>query len=219
MPFRRWPRRGAVRPNVSRAARMTMFLSILALVIAATVTMSAALRNMVTEYAASAARDEVVTTVNEIVKEVMADAQQRGESLVELERDQAGCITAINANVVAINTLAAEVLSRSVTETSHAPLTVNIPLVNLLGSAILMNHGPSIQVHVTMLSSSSASFRSEISSAGINQTRHQLFLDLNVELAFLLPWRGINTSVETEILVSETVVVGQVPYSYMNWER
>lgn len=219
MPFRRWPRRSAVRPNVSRAARLTMLLSILALTAAAIATMSAALRNMVTEYAASAARDEVVTTVNKIVKEVMADAQQRGENLVELERDQAGGITAINANVVAINTLAAEVLSRSVTETSHAPLTVKIPLVNLLGSTILMNHGPAIQVHVTMLSSSTAGFRSEISSAGINQTRHQLFLDLNVQLALLLPWRGANTSVETEILVSETVIVGEVPYSYMNWER
>ena len=58
-----------------------------------------------------------------------------------------------------------------------------------------------------------------MTSAGINQTRHQIFLELDVQLSFLMPWRGMDTSVQTEILVSETVIVGQVPGSYMNWER
>ena len=98
-------------------------------------------------------------------------------------------------------------------------MTVKIPIINLLGSAILMNHGPAMDVHVTVLSSSYASFRSELSSAGINQTRHQLFLDLNINMSFLLPWRAMDTTVQTEILLSETVIVGEVPNSYMNWER
>ena len=70
-----------------------------------------------------------------------------------------------------------------------------------------------------MLSSSTASFRSELTAAGINQTRHQIFLELNVQLSFLLPWRDMDTSVQTEVLVSETVIVGKVPASYMNWEN
>ena len=103
--------------------------------------------------------------------------------------------------------------------TEQEDLQVRIPVANLLGSAMLMNRGPAVEVDVLMLSSSSAGFRSEITSAGINQTRHQLFLDLDVQLSFLLPWRDMDTSVQTEILISETVIVGKVPDSYLNWEK
>lgn len=194
-----------------------LFFLLLAMAVSAT--LGLALRGMVTEYAASTARDLAIITVNDIVKDVMNDLKANGTELVNLERDANGTVTAITTNVVAINLLSAEVLSRAVEQTEKEYLTVEIPVMNLLGSALLMNRGPSIAVHATMLSSSTAGFRSEITSAGINQTRHQLFLDLNVQMSFLMPWRGMDTSVQTEILVSETVVVGQVPDSYMNWER
>ena len=161
----------------------------------------------------------MVSRINAIVKDVMADPAFARRPLVSLERDAGGSITAISADVAAVNTLAAEVLARAVEATEQEELTVRIPVANLLGSAMLMNRGPAMEVDVLMLSSSSAGFRSEITSAGINQTRHQLFLDLDVQLSFLLPWRDMDTSVQTEILISETVLVGQVPESYLNWEN
>ena len=215
MPSKRWPRRRRFDPAVRRAALCAFFLIFVALM----GTVSVVLRGMVTEYAASAARDEVVSKVNAIVKDVMADQAYTGESLVELERDEHGAVTAVTANAPAINALAAEVLYRAVAATEREAITVEIPIMNLLGSALFMNHGPSLSVDVTMLSTSTAGFRSEMTSAGINQTRHQIFLELDVQLSFLMPWRGMDTSVKTEILVSETVIVGQVPGSYMNWER
>ena len=215
MPSKRWPRRRRFDPAVRRAALCAFFLLFMVLL----GTVSVVLRSMVTEYAASAARDEVVSKVNAIVKDVMADPAYVGESLVKLERDENGAVTAVTANAPAINALAAEVLYRAVAATEREAITVDIPIMNLLGSALFMNHGPSLSVDVTMLSSSTAGFRSEMTSAGINQTRHQIFLELDVQLSFLMPWRGMDTSVQTEILISETVIVGQVPGSYMNWER
>ncbi len=217
MFIRRFPRRSRERQGrtVGRTlAGLTLLLLAAALIFGGTV-----LRSMVTEYAASAARDTVVSAVNGIVKSVMADPAYTGQALVDLERDANGDVTAVTTDVVAVNSLAAEVLSRAIAQTEQDVLTVKIPVANLFGSALLMNRGPSISVDVTMLSSSTAGYRSEITSAGINQTRHQLFLDLDVQLSFLMPWRGMETSVQTEILVSETVIVGQVPGSYMNWER
>ncbi len=215
MTARRWPRRSPLSPAVRR---WLLVLLILFFVVTA-VAVSVVLRDMVTEYAVSSARDLVVTRVNAIVKDVMTDPAFAGEDLVALERDDSGAVTAVTANAPAINALSAEVLSRAVRETEQEAIKVRIPIMNLLGSALFMNHGPSLTVDVTMLSSSTASFRSELTGAGINQTRHQIFLDLDVQLSFLMPWRGMQTSVQTEILVSETVIVGQVPGSYMNWER
>lgn len=219
MPSRRWPRPTAFRPEAGRSARRTILLLGAALLLSAALALGAALRSMVTEYAASAARDQVVSKVNDIVKELMTDAAFQGESLVTLERDENGSVTAISANVPAVNLLASQVLSRAVAETEQENIVVDIPLANLFGSALFMNRGPSIPVHVAVLGSSRAGFRSEMTAAGINQTRHQLFLDLDVQLSFLMPWRDMDTSVQTQILVSETVIVGKVPESYMNWER
>ncbi len=218
MRCRRWPKRMIARPGAVHSAGRMLLILILIFMMGGTMIAGLVLRSMVTEYAASAARDEVVTKVNAIVKSLMADPRFAGTDLVNLERDGNGSITAVTTNVAAINMLAAEVLSQAIDQTEQEVLTVKLPVANLLGSAILMNRGPSISVHVTMLSSSTASFRSEITSAGINQTRHQLFLDLDVQLSFLMPWRGMDTSVQTEILVSETVIVGEVPDSYLNWE-
>ena len=215
MPPRRWPRRKKTNPAFRRAAVCALILAVAALA----GSFSATFRRMVTDYAISAARDEVVKKVNAIVQDVMGDPAFLGTPLVDLERDANGAVTAIAANAAAINALSAEVLSRAVEATEQEAIRIQIPVMNLLGSALFMNHGPSVAVDVTMLSSSTASFRSELSSAGINQTCHQIFLELDVQLSFLMPWRGMETDVQTEILVSETVIVGQVPGSYMNWER
>ena len=56
-----------------------------------------------------------------------------------------------------------------------------------------------------------------MSTAGINQTRHQILLDLDVEVSLLMPWLTVSSQVQTELLVSETVIVGHVPESYMRW--
>lgn len=218
MPVKRWPRRDALQPGAHRALRVLVLLGILLLSAGGMLAAGVVLRSMVAEYAASAARDVVVTAVNGIVKDVMSEPRFDSGALVEIDRNDQGDVTAVRADVAAVNGLAAEVLSRTVERTERERLTIEIPVTNLLGSTLLMNRGPSIPVQVTMLSSSTAGFRSELTAAGINQTRHQIFLELDVQLSFLLPWRDMDTSVQTEILVSETVIVGEVPGSYMNWE-
>jgi len=215
MPSRRWPR-GTSSPNVFRRSLWFLFLMMVA---AFVVSAGLILRSLVTELAVSDARDLAVATINTIVKTIMQDESFSADELVFLEKDAAGNVTAVTTNVAAVNMLSAEVLERAVSLTEESVITVGIPLGNLLGSTLLLNRGPDIQVNVIMLSSSVGGFRSELTGAGINQTRHQILLDLHMELTLLMPWRAIDTDVSTEVLVSETVIVGDVPESYLNWEN
>ena len=66
--------------------------------------------------------------------------------------------------------------------------------------------------------STTASFRNTFSAAGINQTRHQILLDVHVNVSILLPGFRTSTKVSNEISVAETVIVGSVPenYTYFN---
>ena len=200
-------------------AKRTLCGLVLVLIAAAMTAGALAFRSLVTELAVSTARDVVVTSINSIVKDIMTDGSFDTASLVTLEKDALGSAAAITTNVAAVNLLSAEILERAVEKTAENVITVGIPVGNLFGSILLLNRGPSVPVDITMLSSSVAGFRSEMSAAGINQTRHQILLDVRVDVSLLMPWRAISTTVDTEILVSETVVVGEVPESYLNWER
>ena len=200
-----------------RSVSRPLLWLLIVLFLAAALAGSLAFRSLVTELAVSAAQDAVIVTVNAIVKDIMMDAGFDSSGLVTLERDADGNISAVSTNVGAVNMLAAQVLERAVAQTADETLTVRIPLGNLFGSTLLSGRGPSIPVRIMMLSSSVAGFRSELTSAGINQTRHQILLDLNVAVSLLMPWRTVATEVGTEILVSETVIVGKVPDTYMNW--
>lgn len=213
MPSRHWP--GRARPAMGRAILLLTLLLIAAVV----VTILFFFRGLVTELAVSDAQDAVVITVNSIVKEIMQGEDFSSGHLISLEKDSSGNVTAVTTNVSAINILEAEILEAVVSQTMETVIEVQIPIGNLTGSALLLNRGPEIPVEVILLSSSMGGFRSELTAAGINQTRHQILLDLEVQLSLLMPWRTIDTSVITEILVSETVIVGKVPESYLNWEN
>ena len=202
-----------------RAAGRTFLALSLLLAAAAVLAGCLAFRSLVTELAVSSAQDAVILSVNSIVKDIMTGGDFDPGELVSLEKDVGGNVTAVTTNVAAVNTLAARVLERAVFQTAEKHITVGIPLGNLLGSTLLAGKGPSIPVELIMLSSSAAGFRSELTTAGINQTRHQILLDLKVGVSLLMPWRTVGTEVDTEILVSETVIVGAVPESYMNWEN
>lgn len=220
MPSRRWPGRAAFgKSGATPVVGRTIILLIVLLVAAVSITVLFIFRGLVTELAVSDAQDAVVITVNGIVKEIMQGEEFASGQLISLEKDSDGSITAVTTNVSAINILEAEILAAVVKQTSETIIEVLVPVGNLTGSALLLNRGPKVPVEVILLSSSMGGFRSELTDAGINQTRHQILLDLEVQLSLLMPWRTIDTSVVTEILVSETVIVGEVPDSYLNWEK
>ena len=62
--------------------------------------------------------------------------------------------------------------------------------------------------------SSEANFSSKFVSAGINQTKHQIILTVDVYVSILLPGFTTATKVSNSFIVAETVIIGSVPESY-----
>ena len=61
----------------------------------------------------------------------------------------------------------------------------------------------------------SATFTSHFTQAGINQTLHQLIMELNVDAAVLVLGETSTFSVSSQIVVAETVIVGAVPNTFI----
>ena len=96
-------------------------------------------------------------------------------------------------------------------------LNIRIPFGNLLGSNLLMGRGPKIPVQVKMLTSSFVRFDNDLISTGINQSRHVITLVADVDIDIIIPLSTVSTTVETTILIAETVIVGRVPETYVNY--
>ena len=89
-----------------------------------------------------------------------------------------------------------------------------IPIGTLTGSPLLAGRGPCLRVRMQSVGTATARFDNQFSSAGINQTRHRIILDVDVHVSILLPGLTTYTKVSNEIAVAETVIVGGVPETY-----
>ena len=177
------------------------------------------LRELSCDMVLSDAVDLMTLCVNDTINRTLSGRDYGYDYFVTIDRDESGAVTAIKANMARINALSSELLSDIVEAADKGELSLSIPLGNILGSSLLLGKGPDIPVDITLLTSSRVDFKNEISAAGINQTKHEMKLDVVVDIDVVLPWRTVSTQVVTEILIAETVIVGEVPQTYLDLER
>ena len=161
----------------------------------------------------------VSNTVNRIVIQSVDEAVRGGavryDQLISFEKDNDGRIAAIHSNMAACSRLQSEILSIILARLDEVPpRDLSIPLGTLLGSALLAGRGPRVSVRMESAGSSSARFGNTFTSAGINQTRHELVLYIDVNVAILLPGFTTATRVSNAVTVAETIIVGAVPETY-----
>jgi len=168
---------------------------------------------------ASLATTKVSNTVTRIVSEAVYEAIENGDiqydGLVSFEKDTDGKITAVRSNMAAFNHLQSEILDTVLTRIDQVSAReLSIPIGSLTGSSLLAGRGPRITVRMESVGSSEANFRNDFVSAGINQTKHQIILTVDVYVSILLPGFTTATKVQNSFIVAETVIVGAVPDSY-----
>ncbi len=176
-------------------------------------------RPIVMELALSEASDNITIAVNEAVSEIMLTGNIDYSNLVTLEKDSNGNITALSTNIANINLLQTKITNSVEAYFADSGITsVKVPVGNLIGGALLSGRGPLIKVDLLSVTNVNTSFRNEFISAGINQTRHRILMDVEVTFGILLAGLGEWSTVVTEVSVAETVIVGNVPSSYATIE-
>ena len=221
MPFRRAPSRrvyselGLPKTSPSRGQKRVL-LCIALVLLAALLAASFYLRSLIRSMAISDARDAVTMAVNGCIHRIMRENAYGYEDFVTLEKDAQGNITAITTNTAQINALASQLMAEIAKAADSETLDLRIPVGSLLGSNLLMGRGPGIPVEVLMLTSSFVQFDNELVSTGINQSRHVITLKTDVDIDIMIPWATIPTTVETDVLIAETVIVGRVPETYVS---
>jgi sporulation protein YunB len=220
MPIRRRIRRsvysGLKLDRAPQRSRKGLVIGFCAFVIILVIAGSLYLRILCRSMAISDARDAVTLAINGCVNRILRENDYGGDHFVSLEKDAEGNITAITADTAHINALSSQLLSEIARAADSETLHLRIPLGSLLGSDLLMGRGPQIPVEVLMLTSSFVRFDNDLISTGINQSRHVITLKADVDIDILMPWETITTTVETDVLIAETVIIGRVPDTYVH---
>lgn len=166
----------------------------------------------------SDASDLVIDAINTAVLDIMEEENYSYKDFVMLNTAANGEITAMTTNTILINRLAAEILQQVSIDADCGSLNVSVPIGNLTGSSLLLGKGPHIEIEVIVLTSSYATVENRFTDCGINQTKHQLFLDMTLDIDILIPLQTLSTRVTQEILIAETIIVGEVPQMFVNTE-
>lgn len=204
-------RRRIDRRTLLRALALFLVAGVLTLAVVASVQM----RPLLVSLATTRVSNAVTGIVSQAVSESIAAGELSYNDLVSFEKDNEGKITAVRSNMSAFNHLQAEILDtilERIGQTSARELS--IPVGTLTGSTLLAGRGPRVSVRMESVGSSEAHFQNAFTSAGINQTKHQIILNIDVYVSILLPGFTTATKVSNSFIVAETVIVGSVPESY-----
>ena len=202
--------------RLSRKQRLWIWLSVVFLTVTGLIVTAIVRRKPILLNVASARASHMVNRiVIAAVEEAMADGKLDYDDLVTLETGELGNVIALKSNMTAANRLQSEISADILQRMSDISTTeLRISLGTLSGMALLAGRGPTINIKMQTVGSAYANFRNEFASAGINQTKHQILLDVDVYVSILLPGFFTSTQVSNEVAVAETIIVGTVPESY-----
>lgn len=176
----------------------------------------AALRPAVTTLASVQAENKITGIVNDAVTATLADQGVAYADLVTVERDESGKVDLLAVDSVKLNTLRTEILAQVLEQVEALDAQeLGVPLGSLTGFSTASDWGPVLPVGVLTVAVPRAEFSNQFTAQGINQTLHQILLDVTVEVTLLIPGGRTETSVTAQVCVAETLLVGEVPQTYL----
>ena len=154
--------------------------------------------------------------INDAIDQQIESGNVQYDRIVYFEKDLNGRITALKTNIGEINRLKTDVLNIINDEILALDTSdIGIPLGSLFFPELLSGKGPAIPVHILSIRNSDASFVSSFSQAGINQTLQQLNMHISVDVAVLVLGQTNYFTVSSQVVVAETVIVGEVPHTLL----
>ncbi len=126
-------------------------------------------------------------------------------------------ITFISTDSYKINYLAQSLAKKTCDYfTDYCAKGVDIPLGAFSGIKMLSGVGKTVNVKLINVVSVKCEFISSFESAGINQTRQTLYLQVTPDLTVISLGRKRNFTQSMSVLVYDNLIVGKVPATYLN---
>lgn len=161
------------------------------------------------------------STASEYANQVCNKAMENltYEDLCTIDRDSEGRIRLISLNVVNVNKLNSQIaleIQEKLNDSTSSKFYIR--LGSFTGSKLLSGRGPNVEVRMSTIGSVTTDIKSEFEETGINQTLHKIYIDINCNVSLLSPFKDIDEQITAQVLLSETVISGDIPDSYYDLE-
>ena len=149
--------------------------------------------------------------MHEVVEATLSEGLGYSE-LVTVHKNGAGEIAALTCDAQRINAIA-----RDAAYLAQAGFArrgeegVKVPLGAFTGIEALSGFGPPVTFKLLPVGTARCTFRSDFTSAGINQTRHAVYLDIVLDITVVLPAGTSEFEERAEVMICEGVLAGKVP--------
>lgn len=173
-------------------------------------------QHVITTLAQTQVKNATSDLINDAIDQQINNGNIQYDRMVYFEKDLEGQITALKTNMSEVNRLKTDLLNLINDEilamdSDH----LGISLGSLILPEIFAGKGPSIPVQILTIRNSEADFFSEFSQAGINQTLQRLNMQVSVDVAVLVLGKVDDFSISSQVVIAETVIVGQVPDMFL----
>lgn len=169
-------------------------------------------RDAIRTLAETQVKNSTSDLINDAIDEQIENGTVHYDRIVYFEKDLNGRITALKTNMSEVNQLKTAILNLINDEILALDSSnLGIPLGSIFIPELLSGKGPQIPITILSIRNSDASFSSEFSEAGINQTLQRLIMEVCVDVSVLVLGKTESFTVSSQVVVAETIIVGQVP--------
>lgn len=173
-------------------------------------------RDVIWELAETQVKNATSDLTNDAIARQIEDGVVQYDRIVYFEKDLDGRITALKTNIGEVNRLKTDILNIINDEILALDNSdIGIPIGSLFLPELLSGRGPVIPVHILSIRNSDAAFHSNFTQAGINQTLHQVTMQVSIDVAVLVLGEATSFTMVTEVVIAETVIVGDVPNTFL----
>ncbi len=162
-------------------------------------------------------RSIATSAISDVVGDTLIEDDISYEQLAKIKYSSENTIDAIE-----VDTVKANILIRKITKGVQDKFNVlgnvglDIAIGTFTGIPFLYGMGSMVNIQLIPVGTINTKINSKFSTAGINQTLHQLYFVVNAGIGMILPGKTQNFNTELEVLLCENIIVGKVPEIYFN---
>ena len=160
---------------------------------------------------------QAMNAIDEAVLSVLEETHIDYNTIINTNLSETGSINSLQTDTLAVNKLKSE-LSLKITDNirQEKKTRVGLPAGAFTGLVLLSNIGPDIYVSLSLGGSVTTCIKSEFASAGINQTVHRIYLEVDADVSLTCPITFYETQFVTVYELCHTVIVGATPQFFAN---
>lgn len=152
------------------------------------------------------------------ITEALADYKINYSDIVSFTYDDNGNIKSLSTDIITLNSLGNEIGNKTDNYINKmGTYKVTVPLSALLGVQLISGIGPDITFYVTMRGLTSTCFEDNFEQAGVNQTRHQIFLNVKIRTHVVFGGKVNIVEYNSNICIAESVIVGVTPSTFAHF--